>query len=137
MMEYSPSKYFVELKPARASTSTGHRRALQFVIVTHRALSRALARGEGPELQAVAELYGVASHDYPRFLGVVHEAAPKLVHYEHPHELFKGLSRTLGEAGWEPVDCGCAGFENDGRLGWALPKAPSPLSLDVQRWLTI
>ncbi len=135
MMEYSPSKYFVELTPQKGKASTAHRQALSFVLISHRSLSRAIARGHGAELATVAQLFGVSDADKPRFLSVIEEAAPRLVHYEHPHELYRALSHTLAQAGWSPVDCGCDRFEADTTLGFV--SQPQPLSLDVQRWVFV
>jgi hypothetical protein len=122
MMEYSPSKYFVELKPRHGAADVSHRFALQFVLLTHASLRRALARHSGEELRVLAGLFGVTESEYPRFLDVLTEASPALVGYAYPHELFRALSQTLAREGWTPVDTGCTRFDNSTEIALDTPQ---------------
>ncbi len=126
MMEYSPNKYFVELTPKGPIISTGHRRALQFVLVSHHGLIRDITRRRGEYLQTLGYFFGADAASYPRFVSVLGANAPSLVHYEHPHELFLAIERAVAPAGFLPVDCGCSRFENDGRLGVLTPSEREP-----------
>lgn len=112
MMEYSPNKYFVELETKGARSDRGHLRALAFVLVHHEDVARALARRSGASLDALAELFGVTAAEHPRFMAALGEDAPRLVRYDHPHQLFRALRRTLDRAGFSPADCGCTEFDN-------------------------
>lgn len=125
MMEYSPNKYFVELTPKGARADTGHRRALQFVLLMQKELVRQLARREGEQLRTLAFLFGANQRDFPAFIAALEPELPRLIRYEHPHELYTALVLPLARAGFAPVDCGCDRFDNDGKIGalapWRLP----------------
>jgi hypothetical protein len=121
MMEYSPNKYFVELTQKGSRADLGHRRALQFVLLTHSELVRQLARREGEHLRTLGFLFGATPHTFPVFLAALEPELPRLVRHDHPHELFGALVRALSPAGFAPVGGGYVRFENDGKIGSFLP----------------
>lgn len=127
MMEYSPNKYFVELSRKGERADLGHRRALQFVLLTQKELVRQLAQHDGEELRTLGFLFGATPQTFPEFVAALEPALPRLLRYEHPHELYTAIVPLAARAGFTPVDCGCDRFENDGKLGSLAPfLAPAP-----------
>lgn len=126
MMEYSPNKYFVELTKKGERADLGHRRALQFVLLMQKELVRQLPRREGEQLRALGFLFGADERSFPRFVAALEPELPRLIRYEHPHELYSALVAPLARAGFRPVDCGCERFDNDGKIGSLLSSPDEP-----------